>query len=803
MSALDGGMMEPNEAKEGPMPTIDDLLASLPEPLTLGASDVVAALPSPPRQVVVIDDHPTGSQSLRDVPVLMAWSPDQISWAMDSGAPAFFIVVSTRALAPGAAEDRYIEVMNAVLETARVKKREVTIVLRTDSSLRSHFPLDSDIVANAIEAAGAGTIDGVVIVPAFADAGRMTVDHVHYVSEWPGEYSLIGETRFGREPRFPFTSSDLREWVAEKTHGRYLASEVRAIPLRTVRRSPDAVAAELLKARDGEPIVIDAVTEEDLRAIVLGAITAEGAGRRFVYRVSPPFVRAMIGQEEAAPVSTAEIDELRARTGAPDTHGLVVVGTPVPFTRRQLRVLEQRRAIRDIPLSVPAVLDSRREAHLDDVVARALEGLGASNVVVRLADLPGENAAKGDFAIDPRIARALNEVVHRIAKRHSLGFVVARGGSAVSPVAQGLGVRRAMVKGPILDGIVSLWEPLSGPIAGVPFAVYAGGVGDDEGLADIVDKLSGIDPGAAHRAVVADPAARPRSGEKVAVLGLGSKGRPVAGRLGERFTVRAWDVEGHARAAAARAGVTLGSSAVDAVDGAATVLVAVRDVDDLEEVLFGHQGVADSLTEGTVVAVLMAVGIREIREIAGRLAERGIHLADCPLSGGGDIARRGEVTCLVGASHGVVEAIRPVLEHVAATVIVAGEAVGDGQAMKAVAQLLGAVTLVGTAEALSLAETLGLDAAETLCALSVSSAASFMVTDRGPRMVEVLHGTTPNAQSRMDLTVGDIRVAVEIAREAGLATPVGAAAEQVLLRAARHQPPDGDDSLVVREVSRD
>lgn len=783
------------------MPSKDDLLATWPEPLPISAADVAEARPSPARQVVVIDDHPTGSQSLRDIPVLTAWSPDQIAWAMDSGAPAFFIVASTRALAPLAAEDRYLEVLGTVLEVARAKSREVTVVLRTDSSLRSHFPLDSDIVANAIQAAGAGEIDGVVIVPAFAEAGRMTVDHVHYVSEWQGEFTPIGETRFGREPRFPFHSSDLREWVSEKTHGRYEAAEVRAISLATVRRSPDAVAAELLKARDGEPIVCDAVTEEDLRSIVLGALTAAKAGRRFIYRVSPPFVRAMIGQEEAEPLSVTEIAAMRERTDVPDAHGLVIAGTPVAFTRRQVRELEQRRPIRDVPLSVPAVLDSRREAHIDDVVTRALDGLATSNVVVRLADTTVDNAAKGDFSLDERVARAVNEVVYRIAKRQRLGFVVARGGSVVSPVAQGLGVRRALVRGPLLDGIVSLWEPLSGPIAGIPFAVYAGGVGDDDGLADIVDKLSLIETAARKPAVEAGVS--PQSGERIAVIGLGSKGRPVAGRLGEKYTVRGWDISAHARAAAARAGVSVATSAADAVDGADTVLVAARDIDGLTEVLFGPDGIADALSDGTVVGVLMAVGVREIREVADRLAATGVHLADCPLSGGGDIARRGEVTCLVGAPPAVVESILPILQQTAASVIVAGEAVGDGQAMKAVTQLLGAVTLVGTAEALALAESLGLDAGQALRALSVSSAASFMATDRGPRMVEAIHGITPNSQARMDLTVADIGVALEIARESGMSTPVGASAEQVLLRASRHLPPDGDDSLVIREISRD
>ncbi|HHW82617.1 MAG TPA: hypothetical protein GX743_02170, partial [Actinomycetales bacterium] len=483
------------------MPSIEELLAGYPPELKIIPEEIHAARGPATAQLVVIDDHPTGSQSMADVPVLTAWSPDQIEWALATDAPAIFIITGARALSAPAAEDRYIEVMTAVLEVARILRREVAFALRTDSSLRGHYPLDADVVVNAIESASGTRIDGVVMVAAFPEARRITVDGVHYVSEWEGEWTPVGETRFAREPSFPFTSSDLRAWVAEKTRGRYQGRDIVHVPLEVVRHSPDAVANELLEVRGAQPVVVDAVTDEDLRCLAIGALRAAGAGKRFVYRVSPPFVRALVGQPVHAPLTAQDIGELRRRTGVEGApHGLVVVGTPVPFTRRQVRLLEQRRPIRDVALSVPAVLDSRREAHIEDVVTRAVEGLEGGNVLVRLAEMQVGTDAKGDFAIDARIGRAVNEVVYRISRRAQLGFVVARGGSIVADVAQGLGVRRAMVVGPMLDGIVSLWEPLGGRIGGVPFAVYAGGVGDEEGLADVVDKLSGITPPLTRRA---------------------------------------------------------------------------------------------------------------------------------------------------------------------------------------------------------------------------------------------------------------------------------------------------------------
>ncbi len=770
------------------MPTKVELLTGAPEPLELTADDVVRARAAGARPLVVIDDHPSGSQSMADIPILTAWSEDQVEWALSQRAPATYIVTNTRALSPAAAEDRLLEVLSTVLEVSGRMNADVDLVLRSDSTLRGHYPLDVDILVNAIESATSAKVDGVLMVPAFPEAGRITVNSVHYVSEWPGTFTPVGETRFGREPRFPYTSSDLREWIAERTRGRFDAGTIRSIKLGTVRHSPAAVAAELMKARHGEPIVVDAVTEEDLRSIAIGLLMAEAAGKRFVQRVGPPFPRALIGQPVHRPLTADDVEAIRQSAGTAGARsGLILVGTPNQLTKRQVRVLEQRHPVREIPVSVPAVLDSRREGHIEEVVVRAIEGLDVGNVLVRLTEMHVDTEAKGDFAIDPRVGRAVNEIAYRIAKARKLSFVVARGGSITSYAAQGLGVRRAIVRGPMLDGVVSLWEPLAGAIAGIPFVVYAGGVGDDDGLADVVDKLSGREPPsrAAAAAVVPGEVA-PARGEIVAVIGLGSKGLPVAARLAERFHVVGYDVDRNRCEIAAQDGVSVALSAREAVRDATAVLIAVRGNDELETVLFGGTGIADALTPGTVVCVLMAVGVREIQRVAGLLAPRGVHLVDVPISGGGHRARRGELVALAGAPPAPLEAARPVLEQVASTLIHVGQRVGDGQAMKAVNHLLAAVNLVGVAEALTLASSLGLDPEVTLRALGSGAAASYMVADRGPRMVEAVEGITPQLVNRLDLTADDLGVALAVARAMAVPTPVASAAEQVFLRTSHH-----------------
>lgn len=776
------------------------LVAGYPEPLTLSAADVRAARSEHVSDhIVVIDDHPTGSQSMVDVPVLSAWSEDQIAWAMDSDVDVFYVVTNTRAMDGKAAENRMLEVVSAVLDVARARGKTITFLIRSDSSLRGHFPLDADITVNLFESSTEQRVDGIVIVPAFPEAGRITIGGTHYVEQWPGDFVPVGETRFAKEPRFPFTHSDLAGWVAERSRGRYSADHVTRIPLDVVRTSPDAVAAVLMNARHAEPVVVDAVVESDLRSIAIGLLLARAAGKNFVYRTAPPFVRALTGQEVAEPLSIEQIAQIRANHGVPAGHGLVVVGTPNPLTRRQVRALEARRPIRDVPVSVPALLDSRRDGHIEQVVQAAVDGLQSTNVMVRLSQMEINLEAKGDFSLDPRVARAVNEICYQIAKRASLGFVVARGGSVVQSAAQALGVRRAMVRGPMLNGIVSLWEPLGGIIKSVPFVVYAGGVGNDESLADVVDKLSGIEPPDRVVSIVTEQA--PSQVSRIAVIGLGSRGLPIATRLSTAFSVDVYDVDPMARSQASSQSLSLSLSSREAARGSDCVIIAVRGADVLDDVLNGTDGIIDTLKPGAIVMVVTAVGIEEIRWASEALAKKGVHMVDAPISGGKQQALSGGLLVTVGGAPHAVEATRHILEHLAASVIAAGNQVGDGQAMNAVNQLLAAVNLAGVAEAMSLGVALGLDAGTIQKALALGSGSSYMLRDRGPRMRDIIEGATPQTENRLAVTAKELSVALEIARESAITTPVAAAAEQEMMRAAIQLPDDADDSEIILTVN--
>lgn len=265
----------------------------------------------------------------------------------------------------------------------------------------------------------------------------------------------------------------------------------------------------------------------------------------------------------------------------------------------------------------------------------------------------------------------------------------------------------------------------------------------------------------------------------VAVLGLGAMGLPIAGRLASALEVVAFDVDPKRMAAAVESGAAAASSPAEAGAAAQLALLAVRTLDQAEEALFGRNGAAAELTPGATVVLTSTVGVAGARALGERCAGAGLALLDAPVSGGPARAADGDLLVFLGGSPGARGAAARVIELLASTAVVIGDVAGDGQAMKTVNQLLCGVHIAAAAEALALAQALGLDPRGAVETLGAGAAASFMLGHRGPRMADVLEGEEPPVLSRVDIFVKDMGLVAEAARAAGVSTPVAAAAEQL------------------------
>ncbi|MER7791106.1 NAD(P)-dependent oxidoreductase [Streptomyces sp. NPDC097640] len=292
---------------------------------------------------------------------------------------------------------------------------------------------------------------------------------------------------------------------------------------------------------------------------------------------------------------------------------------------------------------------------------------------------------------------------------------------------------------------------------------------------------------------------------RTAVIGLGAMGLPMAQRLAGAFPVAVFDIAAERRALAVEHGATEAATPAEAARDADVVVLAVRDQAQVDGALFGDSGAAATLKAGAVVVLTSTVGPEAARATAAALAERGadVRLVDAPVSGGPTRAGNGDLLIVVGAEPAALEAARPVLDRLASTLTVIGDKPGDGQALKAINQLLAGVHIAAAAEAVALARGLGLDPQTVIDSLSQGAAGSFMFADRGPRMAQVYGDDADSVEvrSRLDIFVKDMGIVTGIAKHAHVPVPLASAAEQLYLLGERAGLAARDDSSIVTVLS--
>jgi uncharacterized protein YgbK (DUF1537 family) len=491
----------PAPAFSGAIP-LDRLLADQPPEFDVDTNlDQIQA----GRRLVILDDDPTGTQTIADLPVLTSWSVADLTWALQQPTTGFFILTNTRSLSADDAAELNRQVVDALDQAATAEQVAYVLASRSDSTLRGYFPLETDVLAEELAARGT-IIDGVIVCPAYVEPGRVTVDSVHWARTSAGMIP-VSHSEFAKDASFGYRNSDLRDWVEEKTGGRIPRDQVARITLSDIRvGGPDRVLEVLSGLRDRQPVVVDTATDADQRVVVLAILRAEASGKNFLYRIGPSFVRARTGQQATPPIDAKRLREILGSQPAdsddnrPATkHGLIAIGSHVALTTRQLDRLRTKGKIIELELDVPTLLDdAARDEHVDEIAGQAARALrnneADSDIVIRTSRtlVTGSDAAHS-LVIARTVSAALVGTVHEIVNQIRPAFVIAKGGITSSDTATvGLSIRRAWCRGTMLPGIVSMWEPVTGHARGIPYIVFAGNVGDDDALAAVVDTLRSV-----------------------------------------------------------------------------------------------------------------------------------------------------------------------------------------------------------------------------------------------------------------------------------------------------------------------
>ncbi len=475
-------------------PAAADVFAGLPAARADGAAlrASVRAMRAAGRVLTgVIDDDPTGSQAMHGVEVVTVPEQGACEAALSGPAGACFVLTNSRSLDEPEAAALTDRAARALLAAAGPSGGALQLVSRSDSTLRGHVTGE----VAALQAAGRDVLgsafDAVLLIPAFLEAGRLTAANVHWARTAAGLVP-VGETEFARDSAFGYTASDLTEFVAEKSGGAARPQDVASISLGDIRTGgPSRVRDLLASLTGGTWVVVNATEYSDLEAVACGVLLAEQAGRRFLFRTGPSFVRALTGTEPAAPLRGAALRPRGHGTG-PGGHGLIVVGSHVGQTSRQLAVLRERAGVTGVELCVPAILDGRQ-----DTAARAARdvagALRRSDVLLFTSRaVAGGGSAAESLAIARAVSAAVARTV-RLALAARPAWILAKGGITSHDVAvHGLGIRRAEVAGQLFPGLISVFRPVdAAPEAvGVPYVVFAGNVGDDSTLADVVAILN-------------------------------------------------------------------------------------------------------------------------------------------------------------------------------------------------------------------------------------------------------------------------------------------------------------------------
>ena len=443
---------------------------------------ILAHLKNSRTTVVILDDDPTGTQTVHGIPVLTVWDVDSLAKELSGHHKAFFILTNSRGLTTDHALALAKTVGSNLKQAAGRANVNVSVISRSDSTLRGHFPGEVDEIARAMGNEGLPYL----VCPFFLEGGRYTINNIHYV-EQDCELVPAADTPYAKDASFGFTRSNLCEWVEEKTRGRIRACQVVPVTLEDIRTGgPQRVCSILTGVKKGGACIVNAVSYKDMEVFVLGLLKARSQGKHFLYRTAASFVRVRTGISPRP--FYLDKKELLADTR---NGGLFVVGSYVPKTTAQLDQLLKIPDVTPVEVDVRQLLDplqnlsAVRAAALD--VNRAVSS-GRDTVVYTSRELVRSNDPEKSLEIGQTVSQSLIRIIRMLDCRP--GYLVAKGGITSSDVATvALEARRAMISGQVLPG-VPVWQLGEESVyPGMSYIIFPGNVGADDGLVAIQKKL--------------------------------------------------------------------------------------------------------------------------------------------------------------------------------------------------------------------------------------------------------------------------------------------------------------------------
>jgi uncharacterized protein YgbK (DUF1537 family) len=432
-------------------------------------------------KIIVLDDDPTGSQTVHSCLLLTRWDVPTLKQGLQDAAPLFFVLTNTRGMGATEAAALTREVcinLHAALDELAAEGLSINplLVSRSDSTLRGHYPVETDVIAEEL-----GPFDAHFMVPAFFEGGRKTIDSIHYL-EVDGEDVPVHETEFANDSVFGYSYSYLPDYVEEKTAGRIKASQVERFTLADVRGDS---LSRLLALEGNVCCAVDAETQDDLDHFCRQLMQAAQQGKRFLFRSAASLLTALAG----LPPQPVAADKMR-EYARDNMAGAVIVGSHVKKTTQQLNQLLQQEGVTGIEIDV-AKIPAQRTQLLQEIIALA-EDCHAKNITPVIYTSRTElqfDDQKSRLAFGEQVSALLMDVVRNLPV--TTGFLISKGGITSNDVlSDGLALRTSRVVGQIHAGCSVVRCPDDHPrYPGMPVVIFPGNVGDEQALATVYLRL--------------------------------------------------------------------------------------------------------------------------------------------------------------------------------------------------------------------------------------------------------------------------------------------------------------------------
>ena len=434
-------------------------------------------------KIIVLDDDPTGSQTVHSCLLLMKWDVSTLRLGLADESPIFFVLTNTRALTPEKALATTREVCQNLKQAIVAENiQDFLIVSRSDSTLRGHYPIETDAIAEEL-----GPFDAHFLTPAFFEGGRFTRDSVHYLMV-EGAPVPVHETEFAKDSVFGYSHSDLPHYVEEKTKGRIKADAVERFLLADIR---SGTLDRLMQLHDNQCVAVDSETQADMNQFAADVLTAASQGKRFLFRSAASLLTALaaLPPQPVAPEAMATY----TRDGKP---GAVIVGSHVKKTTEQLEDLLKAEGIEAIEVDVVHLLEeseTQRAELLQHILdqAQAAHAQGKTPVIyTSRQELTFDDIqTRLDFGV--AVSTLLMDVVKGLPPE--IGFLISKGGITSNDVlSTGLALQSARLLGQILPGVSIVRTPEDHPqFPHLPVVLFPGNVGDRSALAEVYHRLKG------------------------------------------------------------------------------------------------------------------------------------------------------------------------------------------------------------------------------------------------------------------------------------------------------------------------